>query len=131
MTNAELDRWIAEKVMGWRLAVDNTDTSFPHIDSILEIGRTNPVLLVNSMILILGTCPYERGSIWTPTTNIAQAMEAEGKIPEELKWKYIKCLMQSCGIPDLEYFSGLFDLIHATPKQRCNAIYEAKGESHG
>lgn len=67
MTNEELDRWLAENVMGLKIC-DDPDCE----------GCDNPTVDEDGSIW-LDREDYYRPEEWHPTTNIAQAIEAAEK----------------------------------------------------
>lgn len=70
MTNEELDRWLAENVMGLKIC-DDPDCE----------GCDNPTVDEDGSIW-LDREDYYRPEEWHPTTNIAQAIEAAEKALE-------------------------------------------------
>lgn len=117
MTNAELDRWIAENVMGWVL--------WPSAES-LAMGPTwrGPDGMV-----------YRMDRDWHPTANIAQAIDAaeKARLGNRVQgWRLLSPLMHpSCPEPR---FLAAFEPMMSTersedaPEALCRALHDALRE---
>ena len=89
--NTELDAEVAREVMGWTMGA----------------GEGGKLVLL---------------SAWHPSSDMNAAFEMEAAIPENLRSRYTHHLykvIRGTGI-GTHYF-GTFDLVHATPEQRCRA----------
>lgn len=102
----ELDIAVAERVMGWqRQDGYNYWMSFP-------AGET-----FNLHALI---------AKWKPSTDIAFAMRVEDRIAElGLQSPYYGALVNIVAASITDRVFHLFDVVHATPEQRCRAALQA------
>jgi hypothetical protein len=76
---------------------------------------------------------------WHPSTNIAQAFECQNALPEELREAYYRRLYHLVEPVSLEKHKGLaglsllaamdVEMLFATARQRCLAMYRAVKES--
>lgn len=101
MDNKELDKWLAENVMGWKLNIMQT----PYYKYWLQ-GITYRFYI----------------DYWAPTEKIEQAFMCEDKLDPDQQIKYEDELRRVIrGNRSEEVY--LFELIHASAEQRCKAIY--------
>lgn len=104
----EMDRLIAEKVMGWE------------IWNCQWADKQTEKLLGNVID-------------WTPSTDIAAAYIMETELEKKginFVRAYVKALVQVTGIYNLEMsYLTTWPLIHATPEQRCKAALLAISET--
>ncbi len=102
MNNQELDKWLAEKVMGWKYFSETSNMRSCWYDP-----KTNTYQIED----------------WYPTTNISQAFMCEDKIPENKRFDYI------CHLHDIVKYKAVQSLdiiwleVHATAEQRCRTIH--------
>jgi hypothetical protein len=114
MTNQEIDRLMAEKVMGWQRWSDSNGVAWWDGGLLVKVAD------------------------YHPSENIAQAMEAEEEFAKQLRiTDYIQALAKEILTPyqleDLDWKNTecwqvyVWRFTHATPLQRCLAILETKG----
>lgn len=120
MTNADINKRVAEEVMGWRLE--------------RTAARRNNVLYE--------TCGWFDGNSelqslqedFNPAERIDHAWMVEERIAElDLVARYLKALIKIVHGNAVKVFSdltimGFWYLVHATPEQRCLAALEAVKE---
>lgn len=109
MENKEMDKWLAEKVMGWH-----------------KLSSQDICVWLDENDVYMTTCAG-----WHPTENIEQAYQCEDMMPVGKVASYLGYLMEECtGSEDWDGVSwgNMFDVIHASPYERCQAIYNALKE---
>ena len=115
MTNKQLDKWLAEKVMGW------TNNGVRWVD------KDDKFDFYSDYITALTQYP-EAGKEWHPTTSIEQMYLCEDKIIEmELEQEYgdaLEIILKK----EYSYLPSTFQIAHASPEQRGKAIHQALKE---
>lgn len=113
MTDQDIVRHLAEKVMGWKAeeslgGLYITNPSDHRMRRFWDAGRTG-------------------ADYWNPLESIADAFEVQAAIPEEKRWDYLMELREVVGatIDPLTTTGGVWSLVAATPRQRCLAALEA------
>lgn len=119
MTPDEINRQVAEKVMGWGYSA---------------WGRNHYVEIIVSSDISSGNQQDEtfvmQVESWQPYTNIEQAMMMQKEIHKKgLARKYTNAFFniiepEGTTLPDDEL---VWAMIHATPQQRCEAALKAVG----
>jgi hypothetical protein len=109
----DLDKQVAE-ARGWRLDWDGQEW-------LTKDGEYARDATSHHAVITDGEC-------WTPSTDIAQAMELEGTITkDELEQEYGDAL--DAVLKEVySYTPSTFQIAHATPEQRCLAYLKAKGK---
>jgi len=124
----EMDALVAERVMGWRIHRRNTAWW-------VKAEEENE----NTLNIMAWACGKDK---WSPSTDIAAAWKVEEKLMELDKiLEYLEALQVEANgtekgltltnkIIGYTYnFEEIFNLIHATPAQRCRAALKALGVS--
>ena len=115
MTNEELNKWLAEKVMGYIPGE--------------SIGYASAWYFKKSANNIYETViPI---SAWNPTEDRNQMARCVKELPENKQTAYLGNLMEICtGYEDWDEASweNMFSLVEASPRQRAEALYKTISE---
>lgn len=114
----ELDIAIAERVMRWPRRDKDDDVDYP--DTYFSAYNDG------GQIVVFRGGSQRSAERWSPAQNIEAAMEVEDRIAElGLADVYANHLCRITAAAQTNRLASTFDLIHATPEQRCRAALAA------
>lgn len=121
LSKDEINKILATELMGWEIHNDNEYLYFkPNSnDAIIEYAQK-----------VRGDITGHKYQAWNPHENIEQAWLCEGKLPENNRTAYLGNLMEiTTGYEDWDNASweNMFQLVHASASQRCEAIVKTIG----
>lgn len=118
MTDAEIIRHLAEKVMGWKVFQSGRGSWW---------ARDKEGTLEERDIMIESLHQWDEMPAWNPLVYISDAFEVQSALPEELRAIYQRALDVEVSPEDLRRtaIQQEWALITATPRQRCLAMVEA------
>ncbi len=124
MTDEQIIRFLAEKVMGWSCVGFYDDTRLTSVPRLVEQhgkpdGQRDWYLIVNED----PNDPARKGRAWNPITSIADAFEVQAAIPEDNRYAYV---LQLEAIFENDYHPA-WSLANATARQRSIAAVRARG----
>lgn len=108
-TDDEINRALAEKVMGWTTGTV-TQWGMKKDSFFDEDGE------------------FELSEDWNPLKNIEQALMCAEELPPEKRIGFIAHLIESVSKQSPTYDLDLWDMVNATAEQRARACYEAAKE---
>jgi hypothetical protein len=107
MTNEELNKWLAEKVMGWHVVNLRSEPQHSKSAKLWYFDKNDtPVMRVIS---------------WNPTKDRNQMAMCEERIPDGKRELYIWKLSQAY---DYSIYYIIFKIVTASPRQRAEALYK-------
>lgn len=109
MENKELGKWLAENVMGWKWESAPTDMMGTDV---ITFYRSEEGRFINE-------------KDWHPTEDHNQIYQCEESLDEKQKIKYLTVLCPDWDEQTNTAWGDLWNLVHATPLQRAQAIYKA------
>ncbi len=109
MSDRDIIEFLATKCMGWK---------------VIALGVTSGIFDPDPANITGPARVWPRN--FNPLENIADAMECQAALPEDKRWDFVNKLRREIDAP-LNTIDAVWELINATPRERCLAIVKALG----